>query len=141
MQLSNLKRTSIGKSVLIDDDNLSAAINTEDDFTRSGPIISVPYTVSAGTDRVSILITDKDYTEEDAKIKYYGALKVYGSVGTSGRGKFTLPGSFNSSTDKIYIIAEKVNDDNMTDYACTPVPFDASYIPNNNYHSYKHFHD
>ena len=127
------------KFTLIDDENLSAAINTDDDFTRSGSTISVPYTVSAGTDRVSILITDKEYTEEDATIKYYGALKVYGSVGTSGRGKFTLPGSFNSSTDKIYIIAEKINDDNMTDYACTPVPFDASYIPNNYYHSYNEY--
>ena len=100
--------------------NLSAAVTAGSSISRDGSTITVPYTVSEGTNRVSVLITDKAYTEDNSNIKYYGSLSVTGEIGTSGSGTFTLPNTY-ASTDKIYLIAETVNDDNLSDYASTPI--------------------
>lgn len=100
--------------------NLSATVTEGSNTSRDGSTITVPYTVSEGTNRVTVLITDKAYTEDDANIKYYGSLSVTGEIDTSGSGTFTLPNDY-VSTDKIYLIAETVNDDNKSDYASTPL--------------------
>ena len=96
------------------------------DVTRSGDMVTVPYTItganSANATRVSVLITDKAYTDSDAKILHYDALDKSAGNGT---GTFTLPSSL---SDKecgrdyyAYIIAEDVNGEKATDYASTPV--------------------
>ena len=99
--------------------NLTASVTTDSIIKREGSTVTVPYTVSNGTNRVSVLITDKEYKADDANIKYYGSLSVTGEIGTSGSGTFTLPNTY-ASTDNIYLIAETVNDDNLSDYASTP---------------------
>lgn len=96
------------------------------DVTRSGDTITVPYTVtganSGNATQVSVLITDKVYTDSNAQILHYGALDTSAGNGT---GTFTLSSNL---SDKVcgrdyyaYIIAEDVNGEKETDYASTPV--------------------
>ena len=111
------------KLTLLDSDMTIAG---NGDVTRSGDTITVPYTVtganSGNTTQVSILITDKAYTDSNAQILYYGALDKSAGNGT---GTFKLSSNL---LDKVcgrdyyaYIIAEDVNGEKETDYASTPV--------------------
>ena len=111
------------KLTLLDSDMTIAG---NGDVTRSGDTITVPYTVtganSGNTTQVSILITDKAYTDSNAQILYYGALDKSAGNGT---GTFKLSSNL---LDKVcgtdyyaYIIAEDVNGEKATDYASTPV--------------------
>ena len=61
-------------------------------------VITVPYTYTdtATTDaekvnQISVMITDKAYTESDAQILYYGALQTDSINSGSGKGTFELP--------------------------------------------------
>ena len=95
--------------------------------------ITVPYTYtdtatsdSEKVNQISVMITDKEYTESDAEILYYGALQgtSFSDGGATGTGTFALPSSLTGTlgTDyHVYILAEHVNDDNATDYASAPV--------------------
>lgn len=104
--------------------------------------ITIPYTCTeqaAATDRekinqISIMITDKDYTEPKASILYYGALSpvlpvngttASGTIMISGIGTFTLPAGLSGKRQNkdyyIYIIAEHINKNvGQTDYAGIP---------------------
>lgn len=104
------------------DSNMSIECNG--DATRSGDIITIPYTISgmnsANATQVSVLLLDKEYiagNTNNADILFYGALNDNDS--------FTLPVEL---SDKVwgsdyyaYIIAEDVNGEKVTDYASTPV--------------------
>ena len=92
--------------------------------SRSGDTVTVPYTIggtnSGNVNRISVLITDKVYTDSNAQILHYGSLDT-----SAGNGTFTLPAEL---SDKVcgtdyyaYIIAEDVNGNYETDYASTPV--------------------
>ncbi len=110
----------------IKDGSMSAGVTSGQEVTRSGDTITVPYTVSDGTNRVSVLITDGEYTLGSSSLpdmKYYGALTIDGgTIGTSGTGTFTLPTGYQDSW-KVYILAEKTSgDDKLTDYASVPEP-------------------
>lgn len=87
---------------------------------KSGDTVTVSYTFTGSPNRISVLITDKDYTANDAKIKCYGAIAEGSSLGKSAT--FTLPGDV-ADTDKLYLLAETVNGDKRTDIASVPVPF------------------
>jgi hypothetical protein len=109
--------------------------------------ITVPYTYTdAATaeaekvNQISVMITDKAYAAEGAKILYYGALQnikdANGSASivsdaATGTGTFELPGGLTGTlgTDyHVYILAEHVNENsNATDYASTPVEITAMY--------------
>ncbi len=103
------------------DTSKSVGITSGSNITRSGSTITIPYTVAGDNiNRISVLVTDKAYTEADATIKSYGKLVVSGAIGTSGIGTYELPTSY-ASTDKVYIIAEQVGTSTVTDYAGTPV--------------------
>ena len=105
------------------DDKLT--INANGNPTRSGDIVSVPYTISGDNSgnatQVSILLTDKAYTESDAQILHYGVL----DTSNDGTGTFTVPTDLSEKvcgTDYYaYIIAEEVNGTYETDYASTPL--------------------
>ena len=95
-------------------------------------VITVPYTYTdtATTDaekanQISVMITDKAYTESDAQILYYGALQTDSINSGSGKGTFKLPNGLDGKTlgsdYHVYILAEHVNDTNATDYASEPV--------------------
>ena len=94
--------------------------------------ITVPYTytdtaTTAGekVNQISVMITDKAYTEADAQILYYGALQGTTFTAANGKGTFALPNGLNQKvmgTDyHLYILAEHVNTTNVTDYASAPV--------------------
>jgi len=109
--------------------------------------ITVPYTYTdAATaeaekvNQISVMITDKAYAAEGAKILYYGALQnikdANGSDSTvsnaaTGTGTFELPDVLTGTLGEdyhVYILAEHVNENsNATDYASTPVEITAMY--------------
>ena len=91
--------------------------------------ITVPYTYTdtATTEgekvnQISVMITDKAYTEDDASVMYYGALQ--GTLSVNGTGTFVLPSALQGQrlgTDyHVYILAEHTTNTNTTDYAGTP---------------------
>lgn len=103
--------------------------------------ITVPYTYTDGAtadaekvNRISFMITDKAYTERNARVLSYGALQnIKDADGnsasvidtTTGTGTFALSNGFvNKTLGKdyhLYILAEHVSDTDATDYACDPV--------------------
>ena len=103
--------------------------------------ITVPYTYTdtatvdaEKVNQISVMITDKAYTESDANILYYGALQnikdANGNASTvanaaTGTGTFELPSGLDGKvigTDyHVYILAEHTTDTNATDYASAPV--------------------
>ena len=100
------------------DNNLNIA--TTGTVSKNGNVITVPYSITGNNaTQVSVLITDKEYTASDAKIKAYGKLNVGDTFAATGSGTFTLPDD--CAGCHIYIIAEDVNDGAATDYASTPV--------------------
>ena len=101
-------------------------------YKASNGTITVPYTYTdtAITDaekvnQISVVITDKAYTEADAEILYYGALQNTDLSNKTGIGTFALPSSLIGKTlgtdYHIYILAEHINSTNATDYASEPV--------------------
>lgn len=97
----------------------------------SDGMITVPYTYtdSAESDeekvnQISVMITDKEYTESSAQILYYGTLRNTKFDETSGIGTFELPSDLDGKKFgedyHIYVLAEHVNKTNATDYASTP---------------------
>ena len=87
--------------------------------------ITVPYSISGknagNASQVSILITDKDYTNSDAEIIYYDKLNTGTDFTTEGTGTFNLPEDLDiadwGTTYHVYIIPEDVNGIHESDYA------------------------
>ncbi len=86
-------------------------------LTRSGNTVTVPYTVTDSNendgitaDTVSVLILDSN-----DGLKYYAPLTGNFSA-ENGSGTFELPADY-ADTDKVYLLAEDVNEQYLTDYA------------------------
>lgn len=85
--------------------------------------VTVPFRYS-GDDitQISVMITDKAYTESDAQVLYYGALKnvdLEQARINGGRETFTLPDGLTKNS-KVYILAEDINGEKETDYTSVP---------------------
>lgn len=85
--------------------------------------VTVPFRYS-GDDitQISVMITNKAYTESDAQVLYYGALKnvdLEQARINGGRGTFTLPDGLTKNS-KVYILAEDINGATETDYTSVP---------------------
>ncbi len=94
---------------------------------RSGSLCTIPYVVNgsnrSNVDQVSILITDKDYNAEGAKILYYDKLNINGSIFSMATGTFEMPESITGDWGKdfhVYMVAEDLYGERETDYASTP---------------------
>lgn len=106
-------------------------ITTNGDITQNGDTITIPYTISGGNaTRVSVLILDKEYTAGNvnhASVLAYEKLSA-DSFSANGTGTFTFPAKLSGKvcgTDyHAYLIAEKVNGQEETDYASEPVAID-----------------
>ncbi len=98
---------------------------TPGEFMRAGDVLSVSYSgKSSLCNRLSILFTDKSYTDKDVKVIDYGKLSLIDSTKESGSGTYTLKDSLKGkdlSEYNIYIIPENENDRYHTDYAGDPV--------------------
>ena len=96
------------------DDTLN--ISNTGSVTRNGNTIKVPCTVTGGSNRVSVLMTNGEWKNtgwsRGASVKYYGKL--------NGSKEFVLPGDYNKNWN-VYILAEQVNGERETDYASAPV--------------------
>jgi len=77
------------KLTLLDNDMTIAG---NGNVSRSGGTVTVPYTISGknsgNVNQISVLITDKVYTDSNAQVMHYGALDISAGNGT---GTFTLP--------------------------------------------------
>ncbi|MCR5250335.1 MAG: DUF6273 domain-containing protein, partial [Lachnospiraceae bacterium] len=116
------------------DENMGIAVAEGESVVQSDTTVTIPYTITNDTDsgitadQVSVLITDKAYTESDASVLQYTALTVEeGTVGSSGTGTFMLDTSKVTGTwgtdYHVYLLAEEVNlgdDIKLTDYASSP---------------------
>lgn len=107
------------------DDSISMSHMRTDGVVRTGNTITVDYSVYGSYNQLSVVMTDgywgNGITEnsgwnDNATLKYYHKLD-YGY----GKGTFELPADY-SSDWRVYLIAEKVNGGNATDYASEPVP-------------------
>ncbi len=94
---------------------------------QKGSEVTVPfkYTYEKNkAERMSVLITDKEYTDPTAKIKSYGSVaeikKADDTEKYEGEVKFTLPENYNADTDKVYVFAEKEGKENRASLASEP---------------------
>ncbi len=101
--------------------------------TLSGETLSIPYSItgsdSDNVSHISMLITDKEYSDKNADILYYDMLES-----TSNTAEFTLPAGLTGTMGVdyyLYIIAEDVNDEYETDYASLPVEITSVTSPDN----------
>ncbi len=113
------------KSVKISDGNCAE--------TQADGTILVPYTYTDADSKnkvsqISVMITDKEYTADGARILYYGALQnikngsgaaASVSDAQSGTGTFALPKDLPAGY-KLYLVAECVSDSQHSDYASEP---------------------
>ncbi|MBO7426871.1 MAG: DUF4214 domain-containing protein [Clostridiales bacterium] len=111
----------------------------------SGNTVTVPYSISgldsSKASQISVLISNKAYSDSDAEIIYYDTLEVMGDL-SSGTGTFTLPEGLGTlGTDyHVYVFAEDINGDQESDYASVPIELtnilpssgEESNVPNEN---------
>lgn len=90
--------------------------------------IWVPYRYTDTSDsnetvnQISVMITDKEYTDDAAKILYYGALQDIDDITKpEGMGRFAFPDGVDLNNSHVYLIAEHVSGQYETDYASQPV--------------------
>ena len=102
------------------DDGLDIKVEDGKNVTVDGYTLNIPYTMSgsnvSNNTCVSVLVTDKEYTDKNAVVKQYGTLD-------SGTGTFNIDNSITGTCGKdfhIYLIAENRNGIYETDYASVP---------------------
>lgn len=108
--------TDTQKLTIIDDANLDAGtVIAKGADTNDGTAIKVSTTGATASKSLSAIIANST----DDTIEYYGKIADIDGNGTVTNAKVTLPISLD--TDHVlYIIAEELNGDNLTDYASTP---------------------
>ena len=122
----NIKMDSVMFSSKTSDDSYKLTFNNPNMTievgmaTRDAKKMTIPYTIGGADkdkiNRVSVVMTDAKWDEENGTWKS-GRLKYYGEVDETG--SFTLPDNYDNPWN-IYLVAEQVNDGNVTDYASTP---------------------
>lgn len=106
------------------DDALGIAVTSGIKANLNNNKLTIPYTVSgdnsANATQVSVLVTDKAYTDAEAQILKYGKLADVTSDSLSGRANFILPEGLEGTLGTnyhVYLLAEDVNGEKETDYA------------------------
>ncbi|MCR5486752.1 MAG: hypothetical protein K6F35_04385 [Lachnospiraceae bacterium] len=104
--------------------------------TRDGNIVTIPYTYTEGSPtQLSVVVTKNGKwdgnegwmritDDEDAKLLQYAKLDTGDSLGQYGTGTFTLDPAIQGEWGKdyrVYLLAEKVNGADETDYASSPI--------------------
>lgn len=109
------------KLTLLDDANLSLAVDTDAITAPNGETVSIPYTGAKTGEghSVSVMVCDKDSGE----VLLYGRPVDCATAGESGTASFTIPdaSALPKGSYTLRIFNEQVNGDNVTDYASTPL--------------------
>ena len=108
--ISFAAETSAGQYKLTLQDT-SLSVMTTGDAVRYGKKVTVSFSTAGNPTQVSVMMINGEWSD-GTEAKYYGKLDDSGS--------FTLPDSYDTSW-KTWLIAEKVNDGNATNYAGSPV--------------------
>jgi len=88
----------------------------------AGRTITLNYTGKNAAATLSAIVKSSDGT-----VKNYGKLST--STAAAGSAKVTVPTNFNATGgDKLYVFAERINGDNFTDFAGTPILVNTSSI-------------
>ena len=103
------------------DESKTVGIQHNACVVKDGTTVTVPYTY-AGSDisQLSIMITSTERTDAAAEVLYYGKLVSVSDTEGSGSETFTLPAGLPEGY-KVYLLAEDINDGNLTNYASEPV--------------------
>ena len=103
------------------DESKTVGIQHNACVVKDGTTVTVPYTY-AGSDisQLSIMITSTERTDAAAEVLYYGKLVSVSGTEGSGSETFTLPAGLPEGY-KVYLLAEDINDGNLTNYASEPV--------------------
>lgn len=120
---------AVRKLTLLDSDKTvkltkEQAVTREE--TEDGPIITIPYTCTgADINRISVLITDREFSDTDAQVLYYGGIQP-SPKGTAGKGAFLLPSDLELKTCGkdyfAYILAEEIHGERESSYASSVCP-------------------
>lgn len=116
------------KLTLLNDD-MKIAVPNDQKAVENGEEYVVPYEISGerstGVNQISLLILNKKYGNEDAKILYYGGIEWGDPLDTTGEASFELPEdlvpSAWGSDYYVYLVAEGLQSFYQTDYASEPV--------------------
>lgn len=113
------------KITLLDDEK-TVSLSDKEIIKNEEGIIKIPYSYTDTNEQkpvnqISVMIADRDYTDETAKILFYGALQnIVDIEGQNGIGELSYPDDL-PDTYKVYLIAEHVSGNCFTDYASVPV--------------------
>lgn len=125
IQKSGKAQDNIYKLTLIDRD-IKLSFPSGQKVSSRGSRVSVPYVLygnHASASKISVLITDKAYTDPEATILFY----FFAETEDSSSGKvasFDLPSTLTGTwgTDyRVYLIAEDLHTDPCTDYGSIPL--------------------
>ena len=113
------------KLTLVDSSLSLDPLSPYDGITRDGNTINIRYRVSGKPTQLSVVMTDGYWGNgitENSGWNDSATLKYYHKVNTDGygNGSFELPADYSKSW-KVYLIAEKINEGNATDYASEPI--------------------
>ena len=145
---SSLISGKIGKDgaeykLTISDSDMEIALTTSKSAAISpSNIVSIPYSITGknkdNATQVSVLILDDEWmagNTNKAKIKYYSKLLTTDVFETSGTGSFDFSETGLNLSEwgkkyRVYILAEDVNGEKLTDYASDPVEIKYSNLTN-----------
>lgn len=114
------------KLTLLDPDKSIEGQTVIREETEDGAVITIPYTCAGeNITRISVLITDKDFSDADAQVLYYGEIQPSPS-GAAGKGAFLLPDDLEEKTCGTdyfaYILAEEIHGQRETNYTSNVCP-------------------
>lgn len=117
---------SMWKLTLLDPSKSVEAQTAVREDAEDGAVITISYICTGeNITRISVLITDKDVSDADAQVLYYGGIQP-SPKGTDGKGAFLLPADLESKTCGkdyfAYILAEEIHGQRETGYASNVCP-------------------
>ena len=111
----------------IKDSGLKVTVPSDKEVVLNNNIMTIPYVISGNrageATQLSALVTDKQYSEKDANVLYYGKVNGEGTLSKKGEISLTLPDTVAGTCGVdyfVYLIAEDINGKFETDYASEP---------------------
>ena len=99
------------------DDSLSVSMPEGQETSQQGNTLTVPYVTAGSPNKLSVLVTDREYNDPSASIRVYRSADCSGGSGTVS---ITLPFAYTDAVH-MYLIAERIRGDQYTDCASIPL--------------------